>query len=45
MGAFGKVFMTHNKHDPDMKVAIKVLDKAKLEHNLDNIMDEISILS
>ena len=28
-----------------MKVAIKVLDKAKLAHNLDNIMDEISILS
>ena len=45
MGAFGKVFMTYNKHDPDMKVAIKVLDKAKLSHNLDNIMDEISILS
>ena len=27
-GAFGKVYMTHRRKDPDSKVAIKVLDKA-----------------
>ena len=30
-GAYGKVFLTHNKHDIDMKVAIKVMDLKKLK--------------
>ena len=35
VGAFGRVFMTHNKHDVSHKVAIKVLDKHKLAENID----------
>jgi serine/threonine protein kinase len=44
-GAFGKVFMTTNKHDSNFKVAIKVLDKNKLGFNLDLIMDEVNTLN
>ena len=43
-GAFGKVFMTNNKHDTSHKVAIKVLDKQKLVDNIDCIMEEVAIL-
>ena len=43
-GAFGKVFLTTNKHDANIKVAIKVLNKDKLRENLTNIMDEIATL-
>ena len=28
-GAFGRVFLTYNKHNPDHWVAIKVIDKQK----------------
>jgi hypothetical protein len=38
VGSFGKVFMTTNKHDPNFKVAIKVLDKEKLKGNLDLVV-------
>jgi len=31
VGAFGKVFKTTNKHDASFKVAIKVIDKSKLQ--------------
>ena len=36
-GAFGKVFLTHNKHNPDHQVAIKVMNKNKLKDHLDAI--------
>jgi len=44
-GAFGKVFMTTNKTDVSLKVAIKVLDKEKLHDNIDCIMEEVAILN
>ena len=34
-GAFGKVFKTFRKKDPNSFVAIKVLDKIQLRHSLD----------
>lgn len=43
-GAFGKVFLTTNKFDTSLKVAIKVLDKEKMGENLENIIDEIATL-
>ena len=45
VGNFGKVFLTHNKHDHDLWFAIKVLDKDKLRENLSNINDEIATLN
>ena len=45
VGAFGRVFMTTNKHDKNFKVAIKVLDKVKLQAEIEFIMDEIAILN
>ena len=45
MGAFGRVFMTNNKHDKNHKVAIKVLDKHKLQENIDCIIEEVAILN
>ena len=44
-GAFGKVFKSFNRHDPTIKVAIKVLDKNKLHGQMDMIMNEIEILN
>ena len=44
-GAFGKVFMTTNKVDTSLKVAIKVLDKEKLKDNIECIMEEVAILN
>ncbi len=44
VGAFGRVFLTKNKHNEDFKVAIKVLDKVKLRDNIDCIMEEVAIL-
>lgn len=44
-GAFGKVFMTHNKNLTDFKVAIKVMNKSKLKDHIDAIMEEVSILT
>lgn len=44
-GAFGKVFMTTNKTDTRLQVAIKVLDKEKLHENIDCIMEEVAILN
>ena len=38
VGSFGKVFMSSNRHNPDFKVAIKVLDKEKLNGNLDLVV-------
>ena len=31
VGAYGTVFKTTNKHDASFKVAIKVIDKSKLQ--------------
>ena len=45
VGNFGKVFLTHNKHDLNLWFAIKVLDKDKLRENLSNIMAEIATLN
>lgn len=45
VGAFGKVFATHNLFDTKMKVAIKVMDKQALDGCLENIMDEIRLLN
>ncbi len=45
VGAFGKVFLTTNKFDTNIKVAIKVLDKQRLSDSLDVIMDEIATLN
>jgi calcium-dependent protein kinase len=48
VGAFGKVYRTKNRIDPSMEVAIKVLDKIKLQKKykaLDVIMAEIKILN
>ena len=44
-GAFGKVFLTFNKHNPDHKVAIKVMNKNKLKDHLDAIQEEVGILT
>ena len=44
-GAFGKVFATFNLHNKNQKVAIKVMDKEKLEGVLDNVMDKINLLN
>ena len=44
VGAFGRVFLTSNKHDKNFQVAIKVLDKVKLRDNIDCIMEEVAIL-
>ncbi len=45
VGAFGKVFLTTNKFDKNIKVAIKVLDKQRLCDSLDVVMDEIATLN
>ncbi len=44
-GAFGKVFLTFNKHNTDHKVAIKVMNKNKLKDHLDAIQEEVGILT
>jgi len=44
-GAFGKVFLTYNKHNKDLKVAIKVMNKSKLKDHIDAIFEEVSILT
>lgn len=45
VGAFGKVFATHNLFDPEMKVAIKVMDKDEIDDHIENVMDEIRLLN
>jgi calcium-dependent protein kinase len=44
-GSFGKVFLSENIADPSFKVAIKVLNKAKLKDNLEAIREEVRILT
>ena len=43
-GSFGKVYLSHNLYVSDMKVAIKVLNKAKLQNHLEIIQEEIEVL-
>ena len=45
VGAFGKVFATHNKHETNFQVAIKVLNKHDLKDNIDCIIEEVGILN
>mmetsp|Transcript_37741 Transcript_37741/g.27445 ORF Transcript_37741/g.27445 Transcript_37741/m.27445 type:complete len:141 (+) Transcript_37741:46-468(+) len=44
-GAFGRVFATNNIHDVTFEVAIKVMDKHKLNDNINCIMQEVEILN
>ena len=44
-GAFGKVFLTFNKHNQEHQVAIKVMNKKKLKDHLDAIKEEVAILT
>ena len=44
-GSFGKVFLSESVLDPNFKVAVKVVNKHKLRDALDQIKEEISILS
>lgn len=43
-GAFGKVFMGTSVNDENFKVAIKVIPKRNIKDEIDQLMDEISIL-
>jgi serine/threonine protein kinase len=44
-GAFGKVFLTNNKHNVNHQVAIKVMNKNKLKDHLEAIQEEVNILT
>lgn len=44
-GSFGKVFLSQNRYNPDFQVAIKVLDKEKLNDKLDLVIQEIAALN
>ena len=43
--ANSRVFMTTNRHDKNLKVAIKIVDKVKLKENIDSIIEEVAILN
>lgn len=45
LGSFGKVFLSQNRYNPDFQVAIKVLDKEKLNDKLDLVIQEIAALN
>ena len=45
MGNFGRVYKTVNVHDKDHNVAIKVLDKQKLQFEIELIIEEVAILN
>ena len=44
-GNFGKVFLAHNLSDPEIKVAIKTINKKRLIGKMDLLKDEINILA
>lgn len=44
-GAFGKVFMTTNKVNENHKVAIKVMNLAKIRDHIEAIQEEVEILN
>ena len=43
-GAFAKVFKSESIADPSFKVAIKVINKAKLGRRIDDLKHEVKIL-
>ena len=44
-GNFGKVYLSYNIHNKDQKVAIKVLDKSKLEEDkISRVKEEVESL-
>jgi serine/threonine protein kinase len=43
-GGFGKVFLAESVADPNFKVAIKAIGKAKLGNDIDLLKKEIKIL-
>ena len=44
-GQFGRVFKTCRTNDKTAEVAIKVLDKHKLEEHLEQVIEEVRILN
>lgn len=44
-GAFGKVFLSESIANPSFKVAIKVINKAKLGRRIEDIKHEVAILN
>ena len=44
-GNFGKVFLANNTQNLDFQVAIKAISKRKIGSSLENIKEEIKILS
>ena len=44
-GSFGKVFLSESIADSNFKVAIKVLNKAKLKDHIESIKEEVRILT
>ena len=44
-GSFGKVLLTHNKLKKDFQVAIKIMDKRKLEDMIEAMEQEVKILN
>ena len=43
-GAFGKVFLSESLADPTFRVAIKVINKAKLGRKINDLKEEVEIL-
>ena len=43
-GAFGKVFLGHNRRSTEHQVAVKVISKVRFESELDFIRQEVKIL-
>ena len=43
-GGYGKVYLSHSIHQEDFHIAIKAVDKQKLNTNLNLVIDEIAIL-
>lgn len=43
-GSFGKVFLSESVTDHNFKVAIKVINKQKVQESLTKMMDEVKIL-
>ena len=44
-GAFGKVFLSQSQKDPNFYVAIKVLDKDKMQCDIDLLASEVAVLN
>ncbi|TNV79747.1 hypothetical protein FGO68_gene8048 [Halteria grandinella] len=44
-GQFGKVFLSESTSDPNFKVAIKVINKSRVQDQLHSILEEVRILT